>query len=150
MYLSHPPAWAHPRILVGSGFALTPPFAVKYKISHVINCAFDDASPVWFKKSCPDKYVCLNAIDSEQVNILDWYPAFEQAMQRFLREGDGVVYVHCQMGMNRSAYLALAYVCKNFHWDVNHVIQYMKAQRPIVFHNKRFMEQVLIFTNQKI
>ena len=145
----YPPAWAHPRILVGAGFDLTPPFSEKYNITHVINCAFDDASPVWFKKSFPKNYVCLNAIDAEFVNILHWYPAFEEAIHRFLREGDGVVYVHCQQGINRSAYLAVAYVCKNFHWDMGFIMNSMRSQRPIVFQNKKFMEQVSIFTNKK-
>ncbi len=130
--------------------ALSVPFAYKHNITHVVNCATDQDSPLWFKTKFPDKYVCLNAIDSVQANILDWYPAFEAWMQRFLREGSGTVYVHCQAGMNRSGSLALAYVCKNFGLDLNNVVQATRMQRPILFQNRVFMDQVKQFINGRV
>jgi hypothetical protein len=73
-YLFEPPAWFYPRILVGAGEMLTPAFFVIYGITHVINCAYPEHSPDWFKTSFPDRYACLNAEDSLTSNILDWYP----------------------------------------------------------------------------
>lgn len=149
-YIACPPAWFYPRVLVGAGMALTVPFAYKHNITHVINCASEEDSPIWFRKRFPDKYVCLNAIDSPQVNILAWYEAFEEWMHHFLRQGDGTVYVHCQAGMNRSGSLALAYVCKNFGLDLDTTIQATRLQRPILFQNSVFMDQVRKFINGRV
>lgn len=149
VYLQQPPAWFSSRILVGPGEMLTPFFVTRNRISHVINCAQDDYCPTWWKVRHSDKYVVLNAIDSHYHNILDWYPAFEYALRMFLRDGplDGVVYVHCQAGMNRSASLALAYVCKNYGLPFEGVVSAARRQRPCVLQNPVFMTQVREFIN---
>jgi hypothetical protein len=128
---------------------LTPRFARTNRITHVINCAQDIFCPEWWKQQNPDKYVALNAIDSLQHNILDWYPPVETVLRAFLRQGplDGVVYVHCQAGMNRSASLALAYVCKNYALPFASVVQAVRRQRPIILQNPVFMTQVEEFIN---
>lgn len=146
-YLRQPPAWFYNRVLVGAGAMLTPEFARRYGITHVINCANPEVSPEWFRKSYPDRYVCLNAYDSVLVNILTWFPRFEAMMHRFLREGTGTVFVHCQAGINRSAFLALAYVCKNFGIDFGVAMNNAKRQRPVMFQNPVFMRQVEQFIN---
>ena len=147
-YLRQPPAYFHPRILVGPGSVLTPPFVRKYGISHVINCAFPGDSPPWFRDVSPTRYVCLCAPDSPHHNILDWYPLFEETLQRFLREtSHGVVYVHCQAGINRSAFLALTYVCRKFYGDGETELVALKRQRPCMFQNQVYRRQVLNFLN---
>jgi len=140
-----PPAYFYPRILVGAGMAMTDMFAYKHNITHVINCAFDQDSPLWFRTKYPNRYVSLEAYDSPVHNILDWYPKFEATMHKFLQEGNGNVYVHCQAGMNRSAFLALTYVCKNFGLDMDATIKATLLQRPIMFQNPIFMNQVKEF-----
>jgi protein-tyrosine phosphatase len=137
-----PPAWFHTRILVGPGLYLTPVFQITRNISHVINCAYQNDSPAWFRNKFPDRYECLYAPDSPDADIRNWLPQFEKAMHQFLREGNGVVYVHCAAGMNRSATLALAYVCKNFHFPMDAIIQTTLRQRPCMFQNPVYMNQV--------
>jgi hypothetical protein len=144
-HLRLPPAWFYSRILVGAGGMLTPRFVQNNGITHVINCAFDQDSPVWFRTRYPHRYVSLNAVDMPTANILDWYAAFEETMHRFLREGNGTVFVHCQAGMNRSASLALAYVCKNFDLDIDSTLYATRSQRPIMYQNTVFMDQVHTF-----
>jgi predicted protein tyrosine phosphatase len=147
-YLRQPPAYFHTRILVGPGAFLTQRFVRDRGISHVINCAFPGDSPEWFQKAHPDRYVCLSALDSSHHNILDWYPRFEQVLHSFLRSPPGgIVYVHCQAGMNRSAYLALAYVCTRFHLDGEGTLEAVKRQRPCMFQNQVYRGQVLSFIN---
>lgn len=141
------PAWFHPRILVGAGFDLSFMFMIEHRITHVINCAADEHSPEWFRKLYPAKYKVINAIDSSKHNILTWYPLFEKSLHEFLKEGDGVVYVHCQMGINRSGFLALTYVCKNFGYNLEYMISATKRQRPILFQNTTYMNQVRDFIN---
>jgi hypothetical protein len=146
-YIRCPAAWFYPRILVGPGVFLTQRFVAENNITRVINCASDDACPEWFSDRFPERYVCLDAIDNVYVNILDWYPRFESTLHTFLRQGTGVVYVHCHAGMNRSGSLALAYVCKNFHLPLNEVITATHRQRPVLFQNTVFMNQVKEFIN---
>jgi predicted protein tyrosine phosphatase len=145
-YLREPPAWFSARILVGPGEILTPKFAQENRVTHVINCAQDIFCPMWWKVSNPKRYVFLDAIDSEQHNILDWYPKFEETLQGFLRESlNGVVYVHCHAGMNRSASLALAYVCSKYSLPLPSVVSAVRRQRPCILQNPVFMTQVKQF-----
>lgn len=146
-FLRQPPAWFSSRILVGPGARLSPNFVRENRISHVINCAQDEFCPDWWKRTHPGRYVVINAIDSLQHNILDWYPMFEDALRGFLREGSvhGVVYVHCHAGMNRSASLALAYVCKNYALPIEPVVTAVRRQRPCILQNPVFMTQVKAF-----
>ena len=149
-YLREPPAFFHPRILVGPGVFLTPEFVEKYGITHVINCAQDEFSPPWWRNRYPSKYKVLNAIDSLQTNILEWYPEFEATLHQFLREGTGMVYVHCQAGMNRSASLALAYTCKNLGMEFGQLVSSVRRQRPCILQNPVFMKQVKEFVNGRV
>lgn len=140
-------AWFHSRILVGSGDWITPSRIARYNVTHVLNCSMDVFSPLWWRLSHPGQYAVLNAIDAKDVNILTWYPKFEITLRRFLREGDGVVYVHCQAGMNRSAFLALTYVCKNFDIPYDRLMMTTKQQRPCMYQNQVFMNQTKEFVN---
>lgn len=149
-YLREPPAYFHTRILVGPGAFLTPRFVYERGITHVINCAFERDSPEWYRTKHPDRYACLNAPDSPECNILDWYFPFETILQSYLRKDDGVVYVHCQAGMNRSAFLALTYVCSKFHMDGETMLEAFKRQRPCMFQNSVYRRQVLTFLNGRV
>ena len=147
-YLFEPPAWFYPRILVGAGEMLTPAFCSKYKITHVINCAFPEDSPAWFRMQNPTRYVGLSAEDSMNVNILTWYPAFETALSAFLREpNSGTVFVHCQCGINRSAFLALTYTTSHFSMPYDSTFALLKKQRPCMFTNPVFRKQTETFVN---
>lgn len=147
VYLTQPSAWFHSRILVGPGAFLTRSFVVENNITAVINCAFPEHSPEWYQLAHPLRYICLSAIDSSSVYLLDWYPQFERYMRDFLRNTTGVVYVHCQAGMNRSAFLALAYVCKHFGLDFELSLRKFQIQRPCMFQNETFKGQVKEFIN---
>lgn len=146
-YLRQPPAFFHPRILVGPGVFLSMSFVKQYGITHVINCAFEGDTMPWWKEFYPERYKCLNAIDNIQVNILDWYPEFERTMHAFLKQGTGVVYVHCQAGMNRSGSLALAYTAKNLGMGFDELVASVRRQRPCILQNPVFMNQVKEFIN---
>ena len=147
-HMVQPPAWFFPRILVGAGAMLTPDFVRHHEISHVINCAYPEDSPRWFQTFNRTRYCCLNAADSHDVNILDWYPKFELMLSIFLRDfGSRTVFVHCQCGINRSAYLALTYIAKNFHFNYDETFRALKRQRPCMFSNQVFRKQTEEFVN---
>jgi protein-tyrosine phosphatase len=150
-YLFEQPAWFYSRILVGAGEMLTPGFVHKHNITHVINCALPDDSPFWFRNAHPVQYMCLNALDSVDVNILDWYPKFERVLTAFLRvSGAGTVFVHCQCGINRSAFLALTYVTTHYGWPYEPMLISLKRQRPCMFTNPVFRKQTEEFVNGRL
>jgi len=141
--LLDPPALFHPNIIVGSGSMMTSTFVGKHNITHVINCAFPEHSPNWFRDRYPDKYACIEAVDSSEVSILDWYPQFKEILDRFLRDPSSRrVYVHCQMGMNRSGFLSLLYVCETFGYALRDVILATMRQRPCLYQNPKFLKDV--------
>ena len=137
------PAYIHPRILFGSGGALTKDFVKKHNITHVINCAYDEDSPKWFREMYPKRYLSLEAVDNIEANILSWYPRFEACMQKFLAESDSeTIYIHCQCGINRSGFLALMFACKKLRYDYNEVVKSILTQRPCALTNPAYRKQV--------
>lgn len=147
-YLKQPPAWFHARILVGPGAFLTQRFAAANDITHVINCAHDDACPEWFSERFPDRYRCMDALDSVYANILEWYPRFETTLREFLRAPQsGTIYVHCVAGMNRSGFLALTYTAKHYNLPLEDLMQATQRQRACLFQNPVYRNQVKEFLN---
>jgi hypothetical protein len=142
-YLVDPPALFHPYILVGAGEMLTPAFVKKYEITHVINCAEETDSPSWFKEKNPDKYYCINAVDSLHANILKWYPEFKAILKHYLQDPTSrKIFIHCQCGINRSAFLALMYVCDVFKFPFAGTELSVLKQRPCMMSNTSFRQQV--------
>lgn len=136
------PAKLHPRIMFGAGPFLTPEFVNLNNITHVINCANDSDSPSWFRNRYPDKYISLNAEDTIETDITKWYPQFKESMNTFLSAKDsGVIYVHCQCGINRSAFLTLIYLCLKFQFPFEYTVKSMLIQRPCCLTNPVFRVQ---------
>jgi protein-tyrosine phosphatase len=136
------PARVHPSILFGSGEALTPSFIKKYNITHVINCAFDEDSPLWFREDYPFNYFCIEAVDTVISDIRNWFNLFEFTMNRFLTDPDSrVVYVHCQCGINRSGFLTLMYICKHFGYTFESSVKSILMQRPCALTNPSYFKQ---------
>ena len=138
-----PPARIHSNILFGPGMYLTPGFVKHNNITHVVNCAFDKDSPVWFRTKYENNYACIEALDSADENILKWYPIFEQIMNTFLRSPESRnIYVHCQCGINRSGFLALMFVCKKFGYSFDIATTAILKQRPCALTNPSYKLQV--------
>lgn len=138
------PAYIHPRILFGAGMSLEDPnFLKKHKITHVINCAQNNDSPAWFRETYPTRYMCLDAIDSTNANILNWYTKFQETMDRFLKDTSSeTIYVHCQCGINRSGFLSLVYACKRLGYKHSDVLKMILEQRPCALTNFTYYAQV--------
>lgn len=143
-YKTDSPALIHPSILVGSGEMLTSDFIIKWSITHVINCAHDDDSPTWFKLYFPNAYECIEADDTLETNILDWYPKFKNVMKKFLQDSQSKrIFVHCQRGINRSAFLATMFVCDVFGFDYKTTEHSVISQRYCAMTNPSFRNQVM-------
>lgn len=138
-----PIAIVHPRIHLGSADDVNLFTFAMNGYTHVINCATEQDGARWFKYEWSDRYTCLNAEDTEEFDITSVYPKFEQSMNRYLADPHcNVVFVHCQCGINRSAFLLLMYVCKKFHYGLENAIKHIASQRPCCFTNPAFRKQV--------
>jgi protein-tyrosine phosphatase len=127
----------------GPGIGVTPENFKNYNISHVVNCGFDVDSPQWFRDQNPEKYAVVYAVDSEDSDITGWYPVFQTYMNKFLADKKCTgVYVHCQAGINRSAFLCLLYMCMKFKYSMDVCIRAILLQRPCALQNAKFREQV--------
>jgi hypothetical protein len=139
-YNKDPAVRVDSKVIFGPGEYLTPEFQQKYQITHVINCAEERYSPSWFKEKFPHNYVCLNAVDSHSVKILDWYPKFRETMDLFLAEG--VVYVHCQAGINRSGFLVMAYLVNEKGHNLRVLENSIIKRRPCALTNSSFRAEL--------
>ena len=149
-YLVDSPAVVHPSIIVSAGPHLTEEFKAKYQITHVINCAFDKDSPEWFRNRYPNQYACINAEDDINGNILIWYPKFRDTLNSFLKDPTcRRVFVHCQCGINRSVFLALAYACDIFKCDYQTLYKSILRQRPCAMTNPTYDKQIKLFCSKK-
>lgn len=137
------PAKIHPKIMFGPGFYVNSSFIEKYDITHIINCADESAVASDIKNLFLDKYVCINAIDSFSVNITEWYPIFQQEMNKFLRDSSSkMIYVNCQMGINRSGFLTVLYACIKLKYPFDRTVKAILLQRPCALMNQVFYRQV--------
>lgn len=142
-YMRDPPAKLHTKILFGPGCMLTEKFVEEKNITHIINCASEADTPSWIPNYYNKNYVCLNSIDSLNVDITRWYEGFKNAMDKFLHDEDcGTVFVHCQAGMNRSGFLTVLYCCMKFGYEYEKVCKAALLQRPCALTNSTFHSQV--------
>jgi len=140
-------AGVFPRIMLGPGCYLDTPTILRNSITHIVNCAEDAACPESAKHFIKNNYVCLNAIDHPEYPILQMhYKHFETVMDTFLRDPKcKQIYVHCQAGINRSACLVIAYVCKKFGVPLLRLVENVAMQRPCILTNPGFQKQLLEF-----
>lgn len=141
--LTDQPAKVHPKIMFGPGMFLNEEFIKKHSITHIINCAYDEVVPANIKKQFLNRYSVINAEDSIYVNITNWYSLFESKMNAYLRDPNSkMVYVNCQMGINRSGFLTTLYACMKFGYSYEIVTRAILLQRPCALMNCMFHEQV--------
>lgn len=144
-----PPAKIYTNIMFASAEHFTPHFALKNNITHVINCALPEDSLEWFRESNPEKYHCIGAIDSLDADITEKFTEFEDVMNNFIRQSDsGMIFVHCQCGINRSGFLCLLYGCKKFGYLYDDMVKMILNQRPCALTNISFKYQCFNFVKK--
>ena len=128
-----------------------PGFIETFGITHIINCAEDEACPSQIRDAFTDRYTCIGAEDRLDVHLFHtWYPQFREALDRYLRDPlCRGVYVHCQAGINRSAFLAAAYAIKTYRIPFPACVTRMVTQRPCIMTNQSFQTQLLDFIKKQ-
>jgi len=138
-----PIAIAYLRIFLGPAFKVDR-MVEEFGITHVVNCASREFSSKKFSEEFPGRHACISAIDSVFEDITRWYPIFETTMNMFLVDPECIaVYVHCECGINRSAFLLLIYLCLKFNLEPEYVVKHILIQRPCAFTNVVYRYQAL-------
>jgi len=149
-YRQHSRGWekdsiaiVHLRILLGPAFKVDN-LMDDFGITHVVNCAGPEYSSKKFIEEFPGRHACISALDSVYEDITKWYPLFESTMNMFLTDPScRIIYVHCQCGINRSAFLLLIFICLKFDVEPEAIIRNILIQRPCAFTNITYREQAL-------
>jgi protein-tyrosine phosphatase len=111
-------------------------------ITHVVNC--DSTYSSSSDGAMAKHFLHLKSYDEEMYPILDEH--FERLctyIDHALRDPDARVYIHCFMGVNRSAVLAIAYACRHYNHPARVVIdRARKATNRLLLTNQGFEEQL--------
>jgi len=112
-------------------------------VTHLLNCAKE--IPVYYSEG---KTLHLEMDDTPSFPIDEYFYNAISFIEKALKE-DGVVYVHCAMGISRSATIVLAYmVFKGM--KLKDAIPLLKGARPIVRPNPGFYQHLLRYSGENI
>jgi protein phosphatase slingshot len=86
-------------------------------------------------------YMHVMIHDEPHENILQYFDRTYRFIKKTTDAG-GSVFVHCKMGVSRSATAVVAYAMKENNWSVEDAVSYVRSKRKIVAPNKGFLEQL--------
>ena len=120
----------------------------KLGITHVIDCAASASRsrrPEGIKK---ENYLVLDADDNEKFPIIKVFFAKVKSFLDMAVKERGRVMVHCELGMNRSVTLCLAYKLASDRCKLFHAVREFSAGRPNILTNRGFRRQLIDFATQ--
>ncbi|XP_069471875.1 dual specificity protein phosphatase 19 isoform X1 [Ambystoma mexicanum] len=109
----------------------------KYKVSHILNVAWGVAN------AFPDDFICksIPILDLPETNITSYFLECFDFIQQAKIEG-GVVLVHCNAGVSRSAAIVIGFLMHAEGLNFARAFSTVKNARPSVCPNSGFMEQL--------
>ncbi len=136
--------------------AQSPTLLKCYGITHVLNCAaepdyerenFDlDDSP--YSENSGLKYCAFEARDNDGYPILTHFVKAKEFIDSAKADG-GKVLVHCEMGINRSAAICVAYILVDENITLLDVIKRVKRVRRVILVNEGFQKQLVQFAQDR-
>lgn len=123
----------------------------RHKITHVLNCAATKDYSVELVDNPYDAettgvhdYLEFEAFDNESYPILMHFRK-AKAFIDAARDQGGRVLVHCNMGVNRSGAICVAYIMEHNQITLLQTIRLVKFERPIILCNEGFQKQLIQF-----
>ncbi|KAI0227426.1 Dual specificity protein phosphatase 26 [Lamellibrachia satsuma] len=123
----------------------------RHKITHVLNCAASKDYSVELVDNPYDAeatgvhgYLEFEALDNESYPILMHFRQAKAFIDAALDQG-GRVLVHCNMGINRSGAICVAYIMQHQQITLLQTIRLVKFERPIILCNEGFQKQLIEF-----
>jgi len=111
-------------------------------ITHVVNC--DSSYSSTSSGGQAKNFLFLKSYDEETYPILDEHlEPLCKYIDRALQNPDARIYIHCYMGINRSAALAIGYACRRMNRPARTVIdEARRATNRLLLTNQGFEEQL--------
>ena len=130
-----------PRVLFGPAGA-THRAEFMTTITHVVNCDSSYSSTSYGGQA--KHFLFLKSYDEENYPILDThFDTLCKYIDRSLQDSEARVYIHCYMGINRSAALAIAYACRHYKRPARTLIdETRRATNRLLLTNQGFEEQL--------
>ncbi|XP_033829837.1 protein phosphatase Slingshot homolog 3 [Periophthalmus magnuspinnatus] len=86
-------------------------------------------------------YMNIRVYDVEETDLLShWLDTYNFINNA--RKSGQAVFVHCKMGISRSASTVIAYAMKQYQWPLDAALAYVKERRSIIKPNEGFMKQL--------
>ena len=140
-YLSHP-SEIFPWIYLGNFLNANNAEEIRQlKIKYILNCALEVKV---FNLPKEIKYCHLNIIDNPKENLLQY---FDKAFNfiEMARQNQCNILIHCKLGRSRSTSILIAYLIKNFGYNVNTALEMIKSKRKQINPNLGFIRQLYAF-----
>ncbi|KAJ8403385.1 hypothetical protein AAFF_G00351570 [Aldrovandia affinis] len=108
-----------------------------FKVSHILNVAYG------VENTFPDLFVykTLNILDLPDTVITSYFQECSQFIDRAKAE-NGVLLVHCNAGVSRSASVVIGYLMSRDGLTFNEAFASVKSARPAICPNPGFLEQL--------
>lgn len=90
-------------------------------------------------------YMNIRVYDVEMTDLLSHWADTYNFINNARKSGQAV-FVHCKMGISRSASTVIAYAMKQYHWPLDVALAYVKERRSIVNPNEGFMKQLQTYS----
>ena len=134
--------------------AKSPTLLKCYGITHVLNCAgrssyedeYFEESP--YAKNSGLEYCAFEAEDNYGYPILMHFLKAKEFIDA-AKENGGKVLVHCEMGINRSAAICIAYILVDEKLTLLEVIKRVKRERRVILVNESFQKQLVQFAGER-
>ncbi|KAH7820696.1 putative protein phosphatase slingshot [Monocercomonoides exilis] len=118
-------------------------FIKELKITHILNCAlecnYETPPNVVMKK------IRINDETTETIPFDEVISFIDNALNEKESGKHVRVFVHCQMGISRSASVVAAWLMSHFGIDVDTALSVVKKQRIIVRPNDGFLRQLILY-----
>lgn len=111
------------------------------KVTAVVSMGTTSLFKPWYKKHEGIIYHCIDIEDDGNANILQHFDAACHFIHQHIMSG-GVVLVHCQAGMSRSATICIAYLIQHHHLSLVAAHAVVKSAREIICPNAGFLRQL--------
>lgn len=128
----------------------------RLRITHVLNCApkrdfpaLNPDSPYDDGQSGVVDYLELDALDNPSYPILQAHYARAKNFINRAQDSGGRALVHCELGVNRSATLCVAYLIDREQISLLRAVRQLQIDRPNILCNEGFRRQLIDFAKER-
>ena len=143
----HPPSKIEPRLYLGGfyEFVHNKRWFKDNKITHILSVGYIPNKHVLgtIKFISPPQTLSIQSVDNTSADLLSKFEISHQFLDNALSDPNSVVYVHCHMGISRSATIMISYLMKKYNLGFNEAHSKVKSFRQCIDPNLGFVGQLI-------